>query len=119
MQYILLIYADENAWSTFTPEQRAAGMAQYGAYNEALRKAGAMVNADQLQPTMTAATVRPGANGEAQVLNGPYIDTKEALGGYYLIEAADQAAAIEWAKKCPATQHGIVEVRPVVMNPLG
>ena len=65
-----------------------------GAFNEALRKAGTMVNADQLQPTMTAATVRPGADGEAQVLNGPYIDTKEALGGYYLIEAPDQAAAL-------------------------
>jgi hypothetical protein len=87
-------------------------MAAYIAYGEALKKAGALVNSNRLKPISAATTVRV-ANGKQQVLDGPYADSKEQLGGYYLIEAADLDAAIAWAARCPGSGHGTVEVRPV------
>jgi hypothetical protein len=95
-----------------TPEQQKEGMAAYYAYTEALRKAGALVGSNRLQNADTATTVRV-ANGKTQVLNGPFVDIKEQLGGYYLIEAADLDAAIAWAARCPGAAHGTVEVRPI------
>jgi hypothetical protein len=82
------------------------------AYTEALKKAGAYVAAERLQPTATATTVRV-ADGKTQVLNGPYTETKEQLGGFFMIEAPDLDAALAWAARCPGAQHGIMEVRPV------
>ena len=75
-------------------------------------KAGVLHGGNRLQPTATATTVRL-ADGKTQVLDGPYADTKEQLGGYYLIEAPDLDAALAWAARCPRAGHGIVEVRPV------
>jgi hypothetical protein len=82
------------------------------AYTEALKKANAYVGSNRLQPISTATTVKT-ANGKQQVLDGPYADSKEQLGGYYLIEAANLDAAIAWAARCPGSGHGTVEVRPV------
>jgi hypothetical protein len=112
MQYLLLLYANENGWDSMTPAQQQQGMAAYKAYTEALQKSGALKGSNRLQPTSTATTVR-NENGKAQVLDGPYADSKEQLGGYYLIEAADLDAAIAWANRCPGAGHGTIEVRPV------
>ena len=87
-------------------------MAAYAAYTEAMKKAGAYVGANRLQPTSTATTVRA-PNGKSSVLDGPYAETKEQLGGYYLLEAADLDAALAWAARCPGAAHGAIEVRPV------
>jgi len=112
MQYLLMLYVNENGWTTLTAEQREQGMAAYAAYTEALRKAGALKGSDRLRPTSSATTVRM-ANGKAQVLDGPYAESKEQLGGYFLIDVPDLDAAISWAARCPAANHGAVEVRPV------
>jgi hypothetical protein len=82
------------------------------AYGEALKKAGVLAGSNRLQPTSTATTVRS-TNGKSQVLDGPYVDSKEQLGGYFLIDVPDLDAAISWAARCPASGHGAVEVRPV------
>lgn len=112
MQYMLMIYGSEAGAQAVTPEQSAQMMAAYGAYSEALVKAGAMRGGDRLHPSANATTVRV-ANGKTEVLNGPYADTREQLGGYYLIEAADLDAALAWAARCPGASHGTIEVRPV------
>jgi hypothetical protein len=112
MQYLLMLYADEAGWSKMTQAQQEEGMAAYMAYTEALKKAGAYVGANRLRDTPTATTVRV-ANGKSQVLNGPYTDTKEQLGGYFLIEAPDLDAALAWAARCPGASHGVIEVRPI------
>ena len=112
MQYLLLLYANEHGWDSLTPAQQQQGAAAYKAYTEALQKSGALKGSNRLQPTSTATTVR-NENGKAQVLDGPYADSKEQLGGYYLIEAADLDAAIAWANRCPGASHGTIEVRPV------
>jgi hypothetical protein len=70
------------------------------------------VGANRLQPTTVATTVRE-ANGKTQVLDGPYAESKEQLGGYYLIDVPDLDAALSWAARCPAVNHGVVEVRPI------
>ena len=112
MQYMLMIYGSEAGEQAATPEQNAQMMAAYGAYSEALVKAGVMRGGDRLHPSANATTVRV-ANGKTEVLNGPYADTREQLGGYYLIEAADLDAALAWAARCPGASHGTVEVRPI------
>ncbi|GAA0708626.1 YciI family protein [Dokdonella soli] len=112
MQYLLMLYASENGWNTLTKAEQKQGEAAYAAYTEALRKAGALVGSNRLQPVASATTVRL-SGGKPQVMDGPYAESKEQLGGYYLIEAADLDAAIAWAARCPGSGHGIVEVRPV------
>jgi hypothetical protein len=112
MQYLLLIYRNEAAMLSATKEQAGQTTAAYAAYTEAMKKAGAYVGGNRLQPTSTATTVRA-PNGKSQVLDGPYAETKEQLGGYYLIEAPDLDAALSWAARCPAASHGTVEVRPI------
>ena len=112
MQYMLLLYSDEKAWNTFSPAEQQAGIAQYMAYGEALRKAGAYVSSDRLRDTPDATTVTV-ANGKTQVMDGPFADTKEQLGGYYIIDVKNLDEAISWAARCPGASHGHVEVRPV------
>jgi len=112
MQYLLTLYSDESAWPKMTEEQKKQGYAAYMAYSEALKQAGALKGSNRLQPTSTATTVRT-VDGKSQVLDGPYAESKEQLGGYYLIEVADLDAALSWAARCPGSQHGIVEVRPI------
>ena len=112
MQYLLMLYVNEGGWHTLTKTEQEQGMAAYAAYTEALKKAGALKGADRLQPSSVATTVRI-ANGKPQVLDGPFADSKEQLGGYYLIDVPDLDAAISWAARCPAADHGVVEVRPI------
>ena len=112
MQYLLALYSDESAWPKMTKAEQEKGYAAYMAYSEALKQAGALKGSNRLQPTATATTVRV-ADGKSQVLDGPYADTKEQLGGYYLIDVADLDAALSWAARCPGASHGVVEVRPI------
>ena len=113
MKYLLLIYGEESGWSNLTQAEQEKGMAAFRAYTEALTKAGVMVGKNRLQPISTATTVRAAADGKPQVLDGPYADTKEQLGGFYLIDVPDLDAALKWAARCPTAGHGHVEVRPV------
>jgi hypothetical protein len=112
MQYMLLIYGAEAAEQTLTESQAAEMMGAYRAYTEALRKAGVLVGGERLKPVSAATTVRV-KGGKTEVLNGPYADTREQLGGYYLIDAPDLDAALSWAARCPGASHGTMEVRPV------
>ena len=112
MQYLLTLYADEAGWTNLSKTEQEQGVAAYMAYGEALKAAGAWKGSNRLQPISTATTVR-NVNGKAQVLDGPYIDSKEQLGGYYLIDVPDLDAALSWAARCPAVGHGVVEVRPI------
>jgi hypothetical protein len=108
MQYLLLIHDDPT-------EDREDLMPEYTAFSEALRGSGALVGANQLQPAETATTVRV-RSGDTLVTDGPFIETKETLGGYYLIDVETLDEALEWAAKIPSARFGHIEVRPVVMR---
>lgn len=112
MQYLLTLYSDESGWTKMTPEQQQQGVAAYMAYGQALQAAGVYVGSNRLRPAGTATTLRT-TNGKLQVLDGPFIDSKEQLGGYYLIDVPDLDAALSWAGKCPGVGHGTVEVRAI------
>jgi len=112
MQYLLLLHAQESGFANMTPAEQQQGMAAYMAYTEALKTAGAYQGSNRLQPVSTATTVRI-VDGKTQVLDGPYADSKEQLGGYFLIDAPDLDAALSWAARCPGAGHGIIEVRPI------
>jgi hypothetical protein len=116
MQYLLMLYVSEAGWTKLTPAEQEQGVAAYRAYTEALTKAGVLTGSNRLQPSSAATTVRI-ADGKPQVLDGPYADSKEQVGGYYLIDVADLDAAISWAARCPAAGHGIVEIRPLWVTP--
>lgn len=112
MQYLLVLYVNESGWTKLSKAEQEQGAAAYTAYTEALTKAGVLKGANRLQPSTSATTVRT-ANGKTQVLDGPYVDSKEQLGGYYLIDVPDLDIALSWAARCPAVGHGVVEVRPL------
>jgi hypothetical protein len=116
MQYLLMVYVNESGWPKLTKAEQEQGIAAYAAYSEALKKAGAMKGSNRLQPTSNATTVRV-ANGNSQVLDGPYADSKEQLGGYFLIDVPDLDSAISWAARCPGASHGAIEVRPIWAMP--
>ncbi len=112
MQYLLLIYGSEAGMLAATKEQSSQMLAAYGAYTEAMKKAGVIVGGERLKPTSTATSVRV-AKGKTEVLNGPYAETKEQLGGYYMIDVPDLDSALSWAARCPGANHGTIEVRPI------
>jgi hypothetical protein len=112
MQYLLMLYSEEAMWPKLTKAEQEQGMAAYKAYGEALTKAGVMKGSNRLQPSSAATTVRL-ADGKSQVLDGPFVDSKEQVGGYYLIDVPDLDAALSWAARCPGAGHGVIEVRPV------
>ncbi len=111
-QYLLLIYspADRNP----SPEELEAEMPKWFSYTQELQESGAMVAGDALQPVETATTVRV-REGETVLTDGPFAETKEALGGYYLVDVPDLDAALKWAAKIPNVGYGSVEVRPIVV----
>ena len=115
MKFMLLIHGDERVSNAATPPDATVMSPDYTAYNQALVKAGAMIAGSRLRPTTDAASVRV-RNGKTEVLDGPYAETKEQFGGYYIIETADMDAALDWAAKCPASRNGTVEVRSVVQG---
>lgn len=110
---MLLIYDSESDWAKLPDNERSSLYAAYGSYTEELRESGALVAADQLQPTSTATTVQI-RDGEQLTTDGPFAETKEQLGGYYLIDVDSLDDAIEWAAKIPSARTGRIEVRPVV-----
>ena len=112
MKYLLLIHGNEADMLSASKEAASRTLAAYAAYSEAMAKAGAYVGGQRLKPTTTASSVRV-RNGKTEVLDGPYAETKEQLGGYYLIDVADLDAALSWAARCPGAQQGTIEVRPI------
>jgi hypothetical protein len=112
MRYLLNIYASEAQEDAMSPEATGQLMQAYGAYTEALVKAGVLQGGERLRPSTDAASVRV-RSGKTEVLNGPYAETREQLGGYYLIDVPDLDAALSWAARCPTSSYGTIEVRPI------
>jgi hypothetical protein len=117
MNYMLLIYGDEKRWDSRSPEQRTATLAAYNSYTKALSDAGVLVRGEPLERTATATTVR-NVDGKTQVLDGPFAETKEQLGGFYLLDVADADEALRWAARCPGAETGSIEVRPLMVLPV-
>ncbi len=113
MQYVILIYSDEKAGANATKEEIDAWMGEYWAYTDAMQKAGAYKGGEALQPTATATTVRV-KDGKKVTTHGPFAETKEQLGGYYLVDCKNLDEAIDWAAKCPGARVGSIEVRPIM-----
>jgi hypothetical protein len=113
MKYLCLIYESEKDWQNISPADGEAIMNEYFAFTENIRQNGKYLAGEALQPTATATTVRV-RNGKLSATDGPFAETKEQLGGFYFIEAADLNDAIQVASKIPAARTGSVEVRPVV-----
>jgi hypothetical protein len=114
MKYLCLIYRNEKDWEHYTKEQGDAMSGEYFAFTEDIRKSGHMLGGDALQPTATATTVRV-RNGKVSTTDGPFAETKEQLGGFYLIEARDLNDAIQIASRIPGARTGSVEVRPIMV----
>lgn len=115
MQYMLLIYNPPGDWSAVPAEQRQAIMEAYGSFTEELRSSGKLVAGDALQPASTATSIRV-RDGETLTTDGPFAETKEVLGGYYLIDVDTLDEALEWGAKIPGATYGTIEVRPVVTD---
>jgi hypothetical protein len=112
MRYLALIYGDEKAGANATPEEQKQTMDAYTAFGKEAADAGVTQGGEALEPTSTATTVRV-RNGEVLTTDGPFAETKEQLGGYYLFDCKDLDQAIEFAAKIPGAAHGSVEVRPI------
>ena len=112
-QYMLLIYDEETQWASATEEDAARMMQEYYAYTDSLTQRGALKEGAPLDPISTAKTVRV-RDGQALVVDGPFAETKEQLGGFYLIECENLDQALEWAKKVPVGDGQTTEVRPVM-----
>ena len=112
MQYMLAVYGDERAAEGTPREQMTEIVNAFMAYTKALQDAKVLVASNRLRPTSAATTVRT-VDGQTKVLDGPFAETKEQLGGYYLIDVPDLDAALNWAKRCPGARHGSIEVRPM------
>src|SRR5688572_6844406 len=108
MKYLLMLYADEKAGAAIPPEQMAGFMGKLQAYQESLEKADAFVATAGLSPTLDAKTIKLDT-GELKVHDGPYADTREQFGGYYIIQAPDINRAVELAAQCPAATWGSIE----------
>ena len=113
MKYLCTIYGDESQWGSATPEQISEVMAAYGAFGEEAGQAGVILAGEGLEPTSAATTVRV-RDGERVLSDGPFAETKEQLGGFYLLECNSLDEAIDWAAKIPGASSGSVEVRPVM-----
>ena len=116
MKYLCLIYENEQEWASLSEEQGNAIMQEYYAFTDGYRQSGHVLAGEALQPTQTATTVRV-RNGKISTTDGPFAETREQLGGYYLIEAKDLNEAIQVAAKIPAARNGSVEVRPIMEFP--
>jgi hypothetical protein len=116
MQYMLLIYGNEEGMKTATPGDREAMFKAYGEFTASIVKSGNMKAGDALQPTTTATTVRV-RDGKTLTTDGPFAETKEQLGGYYLVEAKDLDEATKLAARIPGARVGSIEVRPVMAMP--
>jgi hypothetical protein len=113
MKYLLTLYGDESRLADLTPEQRREGMQQWDAFTTEAIEAGVHLGGEGLQPSATATTIKIQESGDHIVSDGPFAETKEQLGGYYLLDCADLDDALAWAKKIPMPG-GNVEIRPVM-----
>jgi hypothetical protein len=113
MRYMLIILGDESQFANLSDEERAANGARWADYTQALIDAGKFVSGEGLQSVTTATTVRV-ENGERVLTDGPFAETKEQIGGFYVIEAKDLDEAIDWAARLPHAEGGTTEVRPVM-----
>ena len=112
MKYLLMDYVNESGWPKLTTAEKEHWLGAYVAYMEAMKTAGVLKSSSGLYPTSAATTLRI-RDDKTEVLDGPYADTKEQLGGFHLIEVADLDEALTWAARSPTALHGIVELRPV------
>jgi hypothetical protein len=118
MRYALLLNYPEAGDVGLSDEDLAAGRAAFDEYLKALNAAGVFVSTEILQPVAVSTTVTT-RGGELLIQDGPFADTKEKLGGVFVIEVPDLDAALSWAERCPASQYGVVEVRPVAVTARG
>ena len=116
MQYIFLIYSDEGTGPQPGTAEFGPYIQAYGKFTETVQKDGVFVAGDALQPTAMATTVT-NENGKTEVMDGPFAETKEQLGGYYLLECDNLDTALKYAAMIPTTAHGRVEVRPIIVYP--
>jgi hypothetical protein len=114
MKYVLALIGDESGWEDVSPEDMKAGMEPWNRFDQELVDAGVKVAGEGLQPSSTATTVKVGEGTDRTVTDGPYAETKEQLGGFYLLECENLDEALEWAKKVPLQPGGSIEVRPVM-----
>jgi hypothetical protein len=112
MKYLCLIYSDENRIAAMPAAESQSFLGEYLAFTDSIRKSGHYVAAQRLRPTHTATTIRS-RNGKISTTDGPFAETKEQLGGFYMIEANDLDEAIAIASRIPGTRTGSIEVRPV------
>jgi hypothetical protein len=116
VQYMLLIYDDPNVWQELSEGDRNAMMGEYLGYTESLRQAGVYVEGAPLESTHTATTVRQ-RDGRQLITDGPFAETREVLGGYYVIECESLDDALAHAGRCPSARFGSIEVRPIMQTP--
>ena len=112
MKYLCLIYDQEAKWATMSKAESDAIYAEYGAFTNSIKESGHYIGGNPLQPTHTGTTVRV-RNGKISTTDGPFAETKEQLGGYYLIEAKDLNEALQIGSRIPSARSGSIEVRPV------
>jgi hypothetical protein len=113
MQYLLLIYGNESHWSKLTKTEQGKVAEEYGAYSQSIADSGHLRGGNELDVTSKATTVRV-RDGKQVVTDGPFAETKEQLGGYYLVEARDQKEALVLAARIPSARWGAIEVRPII-----
>jgi hypothetical protein len=116
MKYLCLIYSDEAAWNTMSKAEGETMMREYGAFTESIKKSGQWIAGQRLQPAATATTVRI-RNGKLSTTDGPFAETKEKLGGFYMIDAKDLNDALQVASRIPGAKVGSIEVRPIAEMP--
>ncbi len=114
MKYLLALFGDETGWDDVSPEDMKAGMEPWNRFEHEVAGAGAKLAGEGLQPSATATTIKVGEGDERLVTDGPFAETKEQLGGFYLLECEDLDEALEWARKVPLRPGGSIEVRPVM-----
>ena len=112
MKYLCLIYSDQSIWPKLPKSEMDNMISEYGDFTESIKKSGHYLGGNPLQPTDTATTLRV-RNGKLSTTDGPFAETKEQLGGYYLIEAKDLNDAIQVGSRIPGSRFGSIEVRPI------
>lgn len=118
MQFLLLIQGDEAEWAKATEAEKKATFSKYMAYSQELQRAGVMRSGEPLRDSSTGARVQVRA-GKTRVVDGPFTESKEVLGGFYLVECASKDEAVKWAAKCPGAEYGTMEVREIMVFPKG
>jgi len=113
MRYMLLIYNEERQMSPPRPSERPTMLAAYAAFGEAAQRAGVLQSGDALQPTLSATSVRV-RDGQRLTTDGPFAETKEQLGGFYILDCQNAEEALAWAARVPGAANGAVEVRPIM-----